>query len=87
MNISENAKKAAKEIGSQVKLIILSGGRDVSGPDWSIIIQQAIDAELAKVHKEIGIELMDPNGTIWDECKRLQAEIDALKATHFKCAY
>ena len=27
--------------------------------------------------KEFGYELRDPNGTIWDECRRLQAALDA----------
>ena len=27
--------------------------------------------------KDFGYELRDPNGTIWDECRRLQAALDA----------
>lgn len=29
--------------------------------------------------KDLGVEMRDPNGTIWDEAKRLQAENDELK--------
>lgn len=30
---------------------------------------------LAQVHRDLGHELRDPNGTIWDECARLQREL------------
>mgnify|MGYP001206785511 CR=1 FL=1 len=29
--------------------------------------------------KDLAVEMRDPNGTIWDEAKRLQAENDELK--------
>lgn len=32
-------------------------------------------AALTQAHKDFGHELRDPNGTIWDECARLQREL------------
>ena len=34
----------------------------------------------AQVNKDLGFELRDPNGTIWEECARLQTEMEAQKA-------
>ena len=36
--------------------------------------------KLKQVHKDLGHELRDPNGTIWQECERLQKENEQLKA-------
>jgi hypothetical protein len=35
-------------------------------------------AKYIQQNKDLGHELRDPNGTIWSECKRLQAELTAV---------
>ena len=37
------------------------------------------EAKFIQQNKDLGCELMDPNGTIWDYAKRLQDEIRAMK--------
>jgi light-regulated signal transduction histidine kinase (bacteriophytochrome) len=37
------------------------------------------NAKLAQVHKDLGHELRDPNGTIWEECARLQKRVKELE--------
>jgi len=32
-------------------------------------------AKYLQQNKDLGYELLDPNGTIWSECKRLQTEL------------
>ena len=36
-------------------------------------------AKYIQQNKDLGCELMDPNGTIWDHAKKLQAELDAAR--------
>ena len=36
--------------------------------------------KIAQIHKDLGFELRDPNGTIWEECARLQKELEAVKS-------
>ena len=38
-----------------------------------------IKAKLAQVHKDLGCELLDPNGTIWEHAAKVQKENDELK--------
>ncbi len=82
MKISDSAEEATNDIK-----LALGPFTHPAAYNIKCIIQTAIDKELAKVHKELGCELQDPNGTIWDEAKRLQKELAALKETHSKCAY
>jgi hypothetical protein len=35
-------------------------------------------AKYLQQNKDLGYELLDPNGTIWSECKRLQIELTAI---------
>ena len=36
-------------------------------------------AKYIQQNKDLGCEQMDPNGTIWDHAKKLQAELDAAR--------
>lgn len=38
------------------------------------------EAAIAKLHKEFGCELRDPNGTIWEQAARLQRENEEFRA-------
>lgn len=44
-----------------------------------IVTKADHDAAIAKLHKEFGCELRDPNGTIWQHAATLQEENEALK--------
>lgn len=61
-----------------------------ANPLWSMrrsdleTLTAELQAECARLRaaylqqsKDFGYELRDPNGTIWDECRRLQAALDA----------
>jgi len=36
-------------------------------------------AKFIQQNKDLGCEMMDPNGTIWDYAKKLQSELAAVK--------
>lgn len=38
-----------------------------------------LKAKLEQAHKDYGHELRDPNGTIWDECRRLQRKLSLIR--------
>ena len=40
----------------------------------------ALKAKLATIHKELGCELRDPNGTIWEHAAKVEQERDTAKA-------
>lgn len=42
--------------------------------------RDALKAKLATIHKELGCELRDPNGTIWEHAAKVEKERDALLA-------
>jgi len=53
--------------------------------DWGKFVEHARQLErklneanekLKQAHRDFGYELRDPAGTIWDECKRLQEELN-----------
>ena len=61
---------------------------------WSKAQERAIDAErerdewkkkFIQQNKDLGCEMMDPNGTIWDYAKKLQDDIAGWE-TKWKCA-
>jgi regulator of replication initiation timing len=40
---------------------------------------ERLKEQIRQIHKDLGHEMRDPNGTIWQECARLQAENERLK--------
>jgi argininosuccinate lyase len=44
-------------------------------------------AKYIQQNKDLGCEMMDPNGTIWDHAKKLQDEIRAMKKMLLRIGY
>jgi len=45
--------------------------------DTAIAERDAWKAKFIQQNKDLGCEMMDPNGTIWDYAKKLQKDLDA----------
>lgn len=68
---------------------------DATDEDWQMMRQalHSQDAEITQLkgalrqaHKDYGFEIRDPNGTIWQECERLQKENEQLRKER-KCRH
>ena len=60
-------------VGYNQRIIGFFGGNDAQNIK---LLEKS--AKYDQLIKDLGVEMRDPNGTVWDECKRLQKENDKL---------